>query len=81
MLYKNIKHASSADIEILNDIKDIKFQNNEKYFIIAKKDLLLTSKNDDRTRIFGSNIKLKKYKCYFRSDLEKNIRKYVKLHF
>jgi hypothetical protein len=40
MLYKNIKHASSADIEVLNDIKDIKFQNNEKYFIIAKKDLL-----------------------------------------
>ena len=49
--------------------------------IIGKKELLLTSKNNDGTSILGSNIKLKKYKCYFRSDLEKNIRKYVKLHF
>ena len=49
--------------------------------IIGKKDLILTSKNDDHTRILGSNIKLKKYKCYFSSDLEKNIRQYVKLHF
>ena len=47
MLYKNIKHASSADIEILNDIKDIKFQNNEKYFIIAKKDLLYVIQSKD----------------------------------
>jgi hypothetical protein len=47
MLYKNIKHASSADIEILNDIKDIKFQNNEKYFMIAKKDLLYVIQSKD----------------------------------
>jgi hypothetical protein len=47
MLYKNIKHASSADIEVLNDIKDIKFQNNEKYFIIAKKDLLYVIQSKD----------------------------------
>jgi nucleoside-diphosphate-sugar epimerase len=49
--------------------------------IIGKKELLLTSKNNERTKILGSNFKLKKYKCYFRSDLEKNIRKYIKLHF
>ena len=47
MLYKNIKHASSADIEILNDIKDIKFQNNGKYFMIAKKDLLYVIQSKD----------------------------------
>ena len=47
MLYKNIKHASSTDIEILNDIKDIKFQNNEKYFMIAKKDLLYVIQSKD----------------------------------
>ena len=47
MLYKNIKHASSADIEILNDIKYIKFQNNEKYFMIAKKDLLYVIQSKD----------------------------------
>jgi hypothetical protein len=47
MLYKNIKHASAADIEILNDIKDIKFKNNEQYFMIAKKDLLYVIQSKD----------------------------------
>ena len=47
MLYKNVKHASAADIEILNNIKDIKFKNNEQYFMIAKKDLLYVIQSKD----------------------------------
>ena len=40
MMIKNIKHASSQDIEIINDIKAVKFIEDQKYFMIARQDSL-----------------------------------------
>lgn len=39
-MYKNIKHASNSEIEILNEIKDVKFDENTQYYLIAKKESL-----------------------------------------
>jgi hypothetical protein len=57
MLYKNIKHASSADIEVINEIKDVKFGDNHNYFLIAKKDkLFIVQSKDGFNLIVDSNI-------------------------
>ena len=47
MLYKNIKHASQSDIEVINEIKDIRFGDDHLYFLIAKKDNLFIVQNKD----------------------------------
>lgn len=47
MLYKNIKHASTDDIKVLNEIKDISFNNDHSYFLIAKKDELYAIRTKD----------------------------------
>jgi hypothetical protein len=39
-MFKKINHSSNADIEILNEIKDAKFNENIRYYLIAKKESL-----------------------------------------
>ena len=57
MLYKNIKHASSSDIEIINEIKDVKFGDSHSYFLIAKKDnLFIVQSKDGYNLIVDSGI-------------------------
>lgn len=57
MLYKNIKHASQADIEVINEIKDIKFGDGHNYFLIAKKDnLFIIQSKDGYNLIVDSGI-------------------------
>jgi len=38
MFRKNIKQASNEPIEIINEIKDVNFKDDNKYYVIAKKD-------------------------------------------
>ena len=46
-MIKKIKHASSSDIEVINDVQEIKFDENIKYYIIAKKDNLYVIQSSD----------------------------------
>lgn len=55
MLYKNIKHASSADIEVINEIKDVKFSDGHNYFLIAKKDNLFIVQSKDGYNLIVDN--------------------------
>lgn len=45
---KNIKHASSDNIEIINEVKDINFDENKEYYVIAKKDNLYVLLNKEK---------------------------------
>lgn len=64
MLYKNIKHASQSDIEVINEIKDVKFGDEHNYFLIAKKDNLFIVQNKDGYNLIvdGSIIEILKEK-------------------
>lgn len=57
MLYKNIKHASSENIEVINELNKIKFDNNIEYFLIAKKeDLYIVSSKSGGNLIIDGKI-------------------------
>jgi hypothetical protein len=62
MLYKNIKHASSENIEVINEINKIKFDNNTEYFLIAKKEdlYIVSSKSGSNLIIDGKILKMLK---------------------
>lgn len=45
MLYKNVKHAFSSSIEIINEINEVNFLEGQSYFLIAKKDDLRVIQN------------------------------------
>lgn len=62
MLYKNIKHASSENIEVINEIDKIKFDNNIEYFLIAKKEdlYIVSSKSGSNLIIDGKILKMLK---------------------
>lgn len=56
-MHKNIKHASSEKIEILNEIKDASFDDGKEYFIIAKKeDLYVIANKKGMNLIVDGNI-------------------------
>lgn len=62
MLYKNIKHASSENIEVINEINKIKFDDNIEYFLIAKKEdlYIINSKSGNNLIVDGRILEILK---------------------
>lgn len=46
-MFKKINHSSNADIEILNEIKNAKFNETIRYYLIAKKESLYIVQSAD----------------------------------
>lgn len=62
MLYKNIKHASSENIEVINEINKVKFDNDIEYFLIAKKEdlYIISSKSGHNLIVDGKIVEILK---------------------